>query len=81
MFICLSRVDQSKIYNQPLRHWLRKKQIIPLQSDLVADDIDAYIHAKVNQMDRWRDRPAIQLLITNTLKDNANGMYVSTCDL
>lgn len=54
--------------------WANKGQIISLQSDLVADDIVTYIHTKVNQLNRWQDRPAIQRLIVTTLKDNADGM-------
>lgn len=57
-----------------IEEWAAPTQIISLQSDLVADDIGAYIKTKVDQMNRWRSRPDIQDLVKNTLKAKADGM-------
>lgn len=57
-----------------IESWADAEQIIPLQSNLVADDIGAYIDSKVNQMERWRDRPAIQQQMRTTLNSKADGM-------
>lgn len=57
-----------------IESWADAEQIVPLQSDLVADDIGAYIDTKVSQMDRWQNRAAIQELIKTTLKSKAGGM-------
>lgn len=54
--------------------WNSVEEIVPLQSRLVADDINAYIRTKVEQMDRWRTEPEIRTSITTTLSERADGM-------
>lgn len=54
--------------------WAGAKEVIPLQSNLVSNDIEAYILAKVERMERWRTRPGIQKSITAVLQDRADGM-------
>lgn len=49
-------------------------EIIPLQSDVVSDDIHAYIRAQTMTMSRWRLRPDIQEKIESTLVEKADGM-------
>ncbi|KAF4546475.1 Ankyrin repeat protein [Lasiodiplodia theobromae] len=58
--------------------WARKKDIIPIQSDLVAEDIRAYIHTKVKENDglsRWKTRPDVQGEIESALTQKAHGMF------
>jgi hypothetical protein len=55
------------------------KNMISIQSDLVNDDIFAYICAKVNDgegLKRWRGRPDVKKEIEKSLAQKANGMYV-----
>lgn len=57
--------------------WARKEDIIPLQSDLIGEDIRAYIEARVRDSEglkRWKARLAIQEEIEATLIEKANGM-------
>lgn len=53
-----------------------RDEMIHLQSDLVANDIRAYIHARVQQISRWKASPRIQELMTTKLNDQANGTSV-----
>jgi Cdc6-like AAA superfamily ATPase len=51
--------------------------IVPLQSDLIADDIRAYIHTRVrrgNGLKRWRSQPEVQDEIETRLLKRADGM-------
>jgi hypothetical protein len=53
------------------------EDIVPIQSDLISDDIRRYIHTRVREGDdlkRWRDRPDIQDEIETRLIQKANGM-------
>lgn len=54
--------------------WADAKEVIPLQSDLVRHDIEMYILAKVEQMERWRTRPDVQKSIVTALHRRAGGM-------
>ena len=56
---------------------MRKEGIIHLKSELVSDDIYAYIHARVREGDgfkRWRERPEVQDEIETQLAEKAHGM-------
>ena len=51
--------------------------IVPIQSDLISDDIRAYIRKRVTQdegLERWRSQPDVQNEIEITLMEKANGM-------
>ncbi|TLS21185.1 uncharacterized protein PpBr36_10655 [Pyricularia pennisetigena] len=51
---------------------------IPIQSELVAKDICAYVHGRVRHYEglkRWRKREDIQQEIENNLVQKANGMF------
>ncbi|KND89507.1 Ankyrin repeat domain-containing protein 50 [Tolypocladium ophioglossoides CBS 100239] len=65
--------------------WARNQDIIHIKSDLVADDISAYIHARVRQnegLKRWQSRPEVQDEIEAVLEEKANGMFRwATCQL
>jgi Cdc6-like AAA superfamily ATPase len=53
------------------------KAMVPIQSDLVKDDIETYVNAKVRYGDglkRWRNRPDVQDEIVSRLITKANGM-------
>lgn len=60
-----------------IERWAHKQDIIPIQSDLVAEDIRAYVHARVRQyegLSRWKSRPDVQDEIESTLTQKAHGM-------
>lgn len=59
-----------------IESWANTEEIVSLQSRLVADDIDAYIRARVEQIERWRTRPDIQNFMATALNERADGMYV-----
>jgi Cdc6-like AAA superfamily ATPase len=51
--------------------------VVPIQSDLVKDDVETYVRAKVRYGDglkRWRYRPDVQDKIESCLITKANGM-------
>ncbi|KAJ4286967.1 hypothetical protein N0V90_012847 [Kalmusia sp. IMI 367209] len=55
----------------------RRGKIIPIQSDLVEDDICKYIRVHVNEgkgLKRWQSRPDIQDKIRTSLMQKANGI-------
>lgn len=55
----------------------RETGIVPIQSDLIKEDITSYVHAKVtehNGLRRWQSQSKIQKEIENTLIEKANGM-------
>jgi Cdc6-like AAA superfamily ATPase len=63
---------QSKLSNL-----VHEENIIPIQSDLVSDDIQAYIHTRVRQgegLKRWREQLEVQEEIEAALTLKANGM-------
>lgn len=54
-----------------------EQDIIPIQSDLVDDDIRRYVHTRVREDDglkRWRSRQEILEEIETQLMEKANGM-------
>ncbi|KAH0556001.1 hypothetical protein GP486_006056 [Trichoglossum hirsutum] len=60
-----------------LEVWVRKECIINIQSNLITDDIRAYIRTKVKRGDglqRWQGFPEVQDEIENQLAAKANGM-------
>jgi len=51
--------------------------IVPIQSDLIADDIRGYIRKRVTEdegLERWISQPDVQKEIEITLMERANGM-------
>jgi hypothetical protein len=60
-----------------LRNLMHEENIITIQSSLVSDDIQAYIHTRVRQGDglkRWREQLEVQEEIEAALTLKANGM-------
>ncbi|RVD83532.1 uncharacterized protein DFL_007918 [Arthrobotrys flagrans] len=61
------------------------EHVVPIQSDLVTDDIRAYVRWRVREGDglkRWRLRPEVQNEIETVLWGNANGMFrLAACQL
>ncbi|KAJ1329892.1 ankyrin repeat domain-containing protein 50 [Microdochium nivale] len=55
--------------------WDRASEVIPLKSDLVSDDISAYIKEQTAAITRWRNRPDIREKIETTLVAKAGGMF------
>ncbi|OAQ67814.1 nacht and ankyrin domain-containing protein [Pochonia chlamydosporia 170] len=68
-----------------IKDWAGDRDILPIQSDLVAKDIRDYIHTGVHQnkgLERWRSRPDVQAKIEAVLNEKANGMFRwVTCQL
>ncbi|KAK8113552.1 hypothetical protein PG984_014078 [Apiospora sp. TS-2023a] len=50
-------------------------QIINLQSDLVKNDINAYIRTRTREMERWKTHPGVQREIEVALIEKADGMF------
>jgi hypothetical protein len=57
--------------------WARDDDIVPIQSDLITDDIRAYVHTRIredNGLKRWRSQPEVQDEIETRLMEKADGM-------
>jgi Cdc6-like AAA superfamily ATPase len=55
----------------------REEDIVPIQSDLINDDICSYVHSRVRESDRlkrWKLRPDVLAEIETRLMAKANGM-------
>ncbi|KAK8065228.1 hypothetical protein PG997_011975 [Apiospora hydei] len=52
-----------------------ENQIIYMQTDMVKDDINAYIRTRTRKMDRWKNLPEVQREIENALVSRADGMF------
>jgi hypothetical protein len=60
-----------------ISEWAHDKDLIPIQSDLVTDDIRAYVRTRVREdggLKRWRSRPDIQEEIETELMEKTDGM-------
>ncbi|KAI1774269.1 hypothetical protein F4818DRAFT_448840 [Hypoxylon cercidicola] len=56
----------------------RSQDIIPIQSNLIEEDIHMYIHARVQEhqgLQRWQSRPDVQTEIKDALTEKADGMF------
>jgi hypothetical protein len=54
-----------------------EENIIPIQSDLVYDDVRSYVRTRVREdagLKRWRSRPEVLEEIETQLMEKANGM-------
>ncbi|KAJ3496598.1 hypothetical protein NLG97_g2545 [Lecanicillium saksenae] len=58
-----------------IKTWATPKEIIPLESELVAADIAAYVETQVQRMRRWQSDPTIREAIKSTLIKKAKGMF------
>ncbi|KJK73800.1 hypothetical protein H634G_10906 [Metarhizium anisopliae BRIP 53293] len=70
-----SRPEQD--INSVVSEFADQKHIVPIQSDLIANDIHSYVHTRVRQREglkRWRSQPAIQDEIESRLMEQADGM-------
>lgn len=73
--LATSRPEQD--IKSAIETWVRQQDVIPIQSDLVAEDICAYVHTKVREdkgLSRWKSRPDVQDEIESTLTQKAHGM-------
>ncbi|OWT42470.1 NACHT and ankyrin domain protein [Pochonia chlamydosporia 170] len=55
-----------------------KEDIVPIKSDVITDDIRAYVHTRVREHEglrRWRSQPDVQDEIESRLVDQADGMF------
>jgi hypothetical protein len=60
-----------------ISEWAHDKDLIPIQSGLVTDDIRAYVRTRVREdasLKRWRSKPDIQEEIETKLMEKADGM-------
>lgn len=77
--IFTSRKDQD--IQVGLESWLESSAIVPLQEQIVDEDIGAYVRHRLQndaQLQRWRGHQRIQSEIEAKLMDGANGMHVRT---
>ncbi|CEJ90686.1 hypothetical protein VHEMI06451 [[Torrubiella] hemipterigena] len=68
-----SRPEQD--IRKSIETWAGINRSISLQSELIADDINAFIHAQVGRFDRWQNHRRVQLKIENELTKRADGMF------
>jgi hypothetical protein len=60
-----------------IRSWNLDKLMMPIQSDLITDDIRRYVQASIRRgklLERWGTQPDIQGEIEAKLMEKANGM-------
>lgn len=57
-----------------IESWAPEDQTITLRSNLVEQDINVYVKARMKAIDRWQSRPGIQARIETTLVQKAGGM-------
>lgn len=60
-----------------VREFADKEDIVPIQSELIADDIRAYVHTRVRErqgLQRWRSQTDVQDEIESQMVDQAKGM-------
>lgn len=60
-----------------IRSWNLDKLMMPIQSDLITDDIRMYVQASIRRgklLERWGTQPDIQDEIEAKLMEKANGM-------
>ncbi|KAI8624181.1 ankyrin repeat-containing domain protein [Xylariaceae sp. FL1651] len=79
-----SRPEQD--INAAIKSWAREQDIISIQSDLVSEDINAYVCARVREYGplskRWHTKPEIQDEIEDALIKKADGMFrLASCQL
>lgn len=73
----LATSRQEEDIGSSLSKWARTKDMMHIQSDLVTDDIRAYVRTRVKEDDglrRWRLQPDIQEEIETRLMEKACGM-------
>ena len=73
----LATSRQEEDIESSLSKWARTKDMMHIQSDLVTDDIRAYVRTRVKKDDglrRWRSQPDIQEEIETRLMEKACGM-------
>ncbi|KAG9594490.1 Pfs, NACHT and ankyrin domain protein, partial [Aureobasidium melanogenum] len=65
--------------------WISEKNVLPIKADDVNKDISDFVHSQIQldpRLERWRDRPDVQLEIESKLIEKANGMFRwVTCQL
>jgi len=57
--------------------WAQKDDGVPIESDVIADDIRAYVHARVREdkdLKRWSSMPDVQHEIESVILEKADGM-------
>jgi len=60
-----------------VRKFAYNDDIVPIRSDLITDDIYAYVRTRVRQhegLKRWRSQPGVQDEIETRLMEQADGM-------
>ncbi|PTB48090.1 hypothetical protein M431DRAFT_335626 [Trichoderma harzianum CBS 226.95] len=83
-FLVTARPEQD--ITSSIKSWARNQDIIPIQSGRIADDIFAYVKARVRNnkgpLKRWNEWPEVEVEIEIGLSKKANGMFRwVTCQL
>ncbi|PKK48454.1 hypothetical protein CI102_7274 [Trichoderma harzianum] len=75
-FLVTARPEQD--ITSSIKSWARNQDIIPIQSGRIADDIFAYVKARVRNnkgpLKRWNEWPEVEVEIEIGLSKKANGM-------
>ncbi len=54
--------------------WVQNDDIVPLQSDLIAGDIRAYVQTRIGGVKKWESQPEVRNEIETRLMEKAHGM-------
>ncbi|KAG9519892.1 Pfs, NACHT and ankyrin domain protein, partial [Aureobasidium melanogenum] len=65
--------------------WVPERNVLPIRADYVNKDISSFVQSQIrldSRLERWRERPDVQVEIESKLIDKANGMFRwVTCQL
>ncbi|KAG9613436.1 purine and uridine phosphorylase, partial [Aureobasidium melanogenum] len=65
--------------------WVPERYTLPIKADDVNKDISSFVHSQIRLdpgLERWRERPDVQIEIESKLTERANGMFRwVTCQL
>ncbi|KAH0168199.1 Pfs, NACHT and ankyrin domain protein, partial [Aureobasidium melanogenum] len=65
--------------------WMPERNVLPIRADEVNKDIGNFVHSQIQldpRLERWKERPHVQIEIKSRLIKKANGMFKwVTCQL
>ncbi|KAG9907320.1 purine and uridine phosphorylase, partial [Aureobasidium melanogenum] len=60
--------------------WMPERDVLPIRADDVNKDIGNFVHSQIQldpRLERWKERPDVQIEIKSKLIEKANGMYAT----
>lgn len=60
--------------------WVPERNVLPIEADDVNKDISDFVHSQIQldpRLERWKERPDVQIEIKSKLIEKANGMYAT----